>query len=283
MNLISIKNEGRFKILKFYEHIKEKIMDIEEFNIISGSKTSELNRAKSEYVLLRYKKSSHISKNNKKNKCISKNIANDIYAAACICEIRENQLIIKEAIEQIKIDIKTLNVSFNNKLKYDLHKDTIIDKLHKELQEYKNDIILQSINPIINDLIGMYDDFESSISSYKEKENSEVILNILTDFQLTVLEILEKHDVFAYKSPDTSFVSKRQQVIKTVKTDDPGKHHEVKQHLRIGFDRDGKVVRPERVEVFVYRPPEEKEKSLEDDIELDRNEENKHTEDIDHV
>lgn len=186
-------------------------------------------------------------------------------------QFQENDSFLEDTLSIIVSNIQILQDGFNTKIKYDLHKDEIIDNMHSELQKYKNDIILKSVNPIINDLIGLYDDFESSIIFYKGKKNSESIIIILKDFQLTVFDILEKHDVFAFKSLNTSFDSKLQQAMKIIETNDSKKNLTIKKHIRIGFKRYDKVIRPERVEVFKYRQTEKKKANISDEMGNDTN------------
>ncbi len=89
------------------------------------------------------------------------------------------------------------------------------------------------------------------------------------------MDILEKHDVYAFKSPNTSFDSKQQQAMKIIETDNSEQNLNVKKHLRLGFKRNDKVIRPERVEVFKYRPTEQKKVKLPDKIENDINNDKK--------
>jgi len=45
------------------------------------------------------------------------------------------------SLDLLVTKLYTLQAEFQSKLKYDQHKDKIIDDLHRELQEYKSDLI----------------------------------------------------------------------------------------------------------------------------------------------
>ncbi|HLC16368.1 MAG TPA: hypothetical protein VJL89_09095, partial [Thermodesulfovibrionia bacterium] len=46
--------------------------------------------------------------------------------------------LITTKLEDIQNNLDNLGQAFQNKLKYDEHKEKVIDRLHNELQEYKN-------------------------------------------------------------------------------------------------------------------------------------------------
>ena len=56
--------------------------------------------------------------------------------------------------------IEKLQDAFESKLMYDSHKEKIIDKLHTELEAYKNDIRKSILKPVLNDIILVVDNLE---------------------------------------------------------------------------------------------------------------------------
>ena len=56
-------------------------------------------------------------------------------------------------LDAIMGQLTALKEEFAGKLKYDTHKDEIIDKLHQELQEYKQDIVKKHILSIVLDVV----------------------------------------------------------------------------------------------------------------------------------
>ncbi len=56
-------------------------------------------------------------------------------------------------LNSIQGHLDRLEKEFQSKFKYDQHKEKIIDNLHKEVQEYKADLIKRLLQPIIMDII----------------------------------------------------------------------------------------------------------------------------------
>jgi molecular chaperone GrpE (heat shock protein) len=71
---------------------------------------------------------------------------------------------------------------FKAKLKYDAHKERIIDHLHQELQAYKNDIVKKHVQSLIMDLIKIIDDARKFTEHYRTKEPSLEDIAKLLDF-----------------------------------------------------------------------------------------------------
>ena len=69
--------------------------------------------------------------------------------------------------ETIQAQLVQLRDEFSGKIKYDEHKDEIIDKLHKELQEYKQDIVKKHILSIVLDVVKVADDIRKWITYFR--------------------------------------------------------------------------------------------------------------------
>ena len=65
---------------------------------------------------------------------------NDIKEELAKEDIKENSIDNSKILEEI---IK-LREDFNDKLKYDKHKEDMIDALHNQLQQYKDNLVLKS-------------------------------------------------------------------------------------------------------------------------------------------
>lgn len=155
-------------------------------------------------------------------------------------------------------EMKALQQAFNTKLKYDTHKQDIIDKLHAELQRYKGDLLAHLVQPVLYDLIGFYDDLGQVWSHYQAHEaklSPKESLKQIKRFQQFVLDILEKHNIWLYVNETATFDPKTQQAKHITKTQDPSLDRQVRESLRPGFRRGQHVMRPEVVDVFSYQRP----------------------------
>ena len=171
---------------------------------------------------------------------------------------------VKDAVEK---QIAALRASFESKLKYDKHKEEIIDRQHKELEGYRAGLVQKVSLQIANDIILLIDDTEKLSAFYEKAEYSEAnykkLLKIYMSFSEELRDILDKHDIFAFRcEPGSPFNAKRQRAMKTTETPDQSLDKTVKESLRWGFENEGKMIRNEMVNVYVYKeekavPPEE--------------------------
>jgi molecular chaperone GrpE (heat shock protein) len=61
-----------------------------------------------------------------------------------------------------------LESEFESKIKYDRHKEKIIDNLHKERQDYKNDLVKSLLRPMIMDIIHSIGGNTTLVNNLKE-------------------------------------------------------------------------------------------------------------------
>lgn len=150
-----------------------------------------------------------------------------------------------------------LKEEFQVKLKYDAHKEKIIDSLHRELQEYKSDLHKKLLQPVILDVIHIIDDLNKLVNNYRAKDKSELepakLLDLLESFSSDLEDLLYKQGVEAFNRHDPSFNPSCQRILKTLETEDKSKEKTVAQRIRKGYEWDGKVLRPETVSVYVYK------------------------------
>jgi len=161
-------------------------------------------------------------------------------------------------IDNIKKELQKINTNFEEKLFYDNHKEKQIDKLHSELQEYKNDLLHKMNRPFIIGLIYMYDDIDKTIERVSQNDmiETEKVLKILKGIKEDIEILLEENGIMKFSevlSENSKFNPSRQQVIKKSLTEDESKEGLVKQSIRSGFESDIKVVRKEKVEVYILQ------------------------------
>ena len=104
-------------------------------------------------------------------------------------------------IEIINIDkkIANLNELFLRKIQsVEFEKETT-DKLHKELQVYKNDMYFQLVKPIIMDLINIIESMRKGLENFSEKTEEEK-LKFLESYIEEIQIILENNDIEIYQT-----------------------------------------------------------------------------------
>ncbi|MFH1862706.1 MAG: nucleotide exchange factor GrpE [bacterium] len=161
-----------------------------------------------------------------------------------------------DSTAQILKTLVELKSSFDAKFKFDQYKENIINRLHAELQQYKDDLYSRILQPLLHDLIRLHDDLDSMIQFY-QTQSAETeparMFTLLQDFKQQVLDILEKHDVFTFTSLAEQFDPKTQQIVRTIPSPRKAQGGLIHRRLRTGFKRHERIIRPEGVEVVVYQ------------------------------
>lgn len=154
--------------------------------------------------------------------------------------------------------LKALQREFQNKIKYDAHKNKIIDDLHRELQGYKNDIINSQLNSFIMDIIQFIDNMRKLGRHYTDQPAEEVdpekLVDILDGIPADVEDLLARQGIFTFESEDERFDATRQRVLKRIETTDPSRDKMIAERIQPGYERDDKMIRPEIVSVYLYKP-----------------------------
>lgn len=169
-------------------------------------------------------------------------------------------------VKDIQGQIAALADDFRGKMKYDAHKNSVIDQLHAELQTYRNDLLRGLLRPVLMDIILLADDQRKLMASYCEKAPDELdpqkLLKLMADVPEALDEILYRQGIDTCKQSSEQFDPKTQKALKRIETDAPEKNRTVATRLRPGYVWDDQVLRPELVSVYVYRekpapePPE---------------------------
>ncbi|MGD6831902.1 nucleotide exchange factor GrpE [Sutcliffiella halmapala] len=148
---------------------------------------------------------------------------------------------------------KSLQESFSAKLKYDQHKESLIDSLHKEVQEYKQDLVKKTVMPMINDLIMVIDGIQKLTENHRASEdplNPEQLLNQMDMITEDIEEVLYRQGVEPYQQINNIFDPLKQKVHSTEMTTDSEKERKIAKRFRKGYEWDGKTIRKEFVSVY---------------------------------
>ncbi len=151
-----------------------------------------------------------------------------------------------------------LQATFERELRAEATRERVVDRLHAELQDYKQDFLLKVQRPIFIDLIQLHDDIGKMIEARGgtdfETDPGPGIRGILEPIQTAIEDILYRQGVEPFSLDGNEFDPRKQRAISTQPTDDPALNKRVAARLRKGFCSGEKLIRPEIVTVFTFRP-----------------------------
>ena len=178
---------------------------------------------------------------------------------------KDGNILTKEDIQEIaerftalEQQIVQLSTEFQSKLKYDTHKDKIIDNLHAELQSYKNGVLEKLLRPVFMDVIEVIDDIRRLIKDLKSKDevdNSEKLKKFFEAVPEDLEDLLYKHGVEVVQSKSTLFDPGVQKVVKVMPTEEASLDKSICERLKNGYTWEGKLLRHEVVNVWQFQKP----------------------------
>lgn len=158
--------------------------------------------------------------------------------------------------QQILDRITALSRDFETKIKYDLSKEKIIDRLHSDLQEQKKDFSFIILQPVLNDLIMLKDDLQKVEKHHRElpeeEQNFKSILKLFSTFQKDVEHILYRLGYESYTSEGEKFDAKRHRIMKKITVSEEEQDGLIVESLGTGFISEKRLLRPELVCVCKY-------------------------------
>lgn len=153
--------------------------------------------------------------------------------------------------------IEALAVLFDREIRAEATREKVVDRLHAELQEYKQDLLLSAMRPVFIDLIQLHDDVGKMAESLRSEDgvpfDAARAASHMKGIQQGIEDILYRQGIEPFQHESESFDARRQRAVATVATSDPDQARRVAERLRKGFVAGEKVIRPEVVSVFVHR------------------------------
>jgi molecular chaperone GrpE len=150
-----------------------------------------------------------------------------------------------------------LQTLFEREIRAEATREKVVDRLHAELQEYKQDLLLNVLRPVFVDLIQLHDDIGKMVAAQPAGVEGEVrrLLEIMQGYQQGIEDILYRQGVEPYLQDGDAFDPRRQRAVATVPTDDPGRVKTIAVRHRKGFQTQGgeRVIRPEIVSVYALK------------------------------
>lgn len=160
-----------------------------------------------------------------------------------------------------------LLVEFQGKLKYDAKKQEQIDRLYDENCVLKRGVIESFKKQLILGLIEKIDMAEKNLAGFRTipytEENYRTLISAAEElpkmFQETLIDLFGVH--FWRSDEGSAFEPSRQHILRTTSTSEKSKNKTLARSIRRGYQTEGgAILRPELVDVFLYREPEPSEK-----------------------
>ena len=163
-------------------------------------------------------------------------------------------------IENLNNKLDEMNEMFLKKIQSTSFEKEIADKLHNEIQEYRNDLHFQLIKPLILDLINMRESMKKGVKSFDKKTNEEK-LKLLQSYMEEIEIILDNNNIEIYETnidsrEDVNFDTKRQKIIKKIETSDEKLHGKIYKISSSGYMYSEKIISHEKVEDYIYKKDE---------------------------
>jgi molecular chaperone GrpE len=167
-----------------------------------------------------------------------------------------------EPLTTLLLDLKRsaerMESLFRHKIQLDAGREAMIDRLHAEIQEYKEDFVLKILKPLANGLINLHDDIGKHVAIARTKQgdpSAMAVADALASVQEDIEDTLERVGIESFVTEQPEFDPKRQKIVRTMATAEQSLDRTVGERLRKGFVYDGKIIRPELVNVYVAEAP----------------------------
>jgi molecular chaperone GrpE len=156
--------------------------------------------------------------------------------------------------EGLNRKLDALQTVFDREIRAEATREKVVDRLHAELQEYKQGLLLGILKPVFVDLIQLHDDMGKMTTAQGQAEGDIAnLLDLIRGFQQGIEDILYRQGVEPFSLEGDAFDPRRQRALSTVPTDSPERNKQVATRLRKGFQAGDKVIRPEMVTVYSYK------------------------------
>lgn len=161
-----------------------------------------------------------------------------------------------EKLDALQQAMQGLQECFDAKIAQDAHKNDLFDNMHKELTRYQNGAMDKIVDTIALDIIQLVDTTKGHFRVYEKKEPNEEnynrLLRIVKGIAEDLQDILYRQSIEAYRVEGHEVDVRRQKIIQTIPTDDQSKDNLVAVRAADGYEKDGKVLRAERIKIFKY-------------------------------
>lgn len=162
-----------------------------------------------------------------------------------------------KAVAEMQKEVQQLQRSFDAKIAYDSGKERIIDKLHGELQSYREGLHAKILRPVLTDMVRLHNDLSrvvrEAMTGAATTPSEEQLRHNVGAFLWVLEDMLLAQGVQAFETEGNQFVAGRQRVLGTKITEDVCLDGTVALYLRKGFTYEDRVLQPEWVYIYKYQ------------------------------
>ena len=173
-------------------------------------------------------------------------------------EIPVVQTELLEKLDAVQQALSELQQTFDDKIAEDTHKNGLFDNMHRELTRYQNGLMDKIVETMAMDIIQLVDSTKGHIRVYEKKEptedNYKRLFRVMKGIAEDLEDILYRQSIESYNVAGREVDVKRQRIIQTIPTDDKRKDNLVAVRAAEGYEKDGKIIRPERIKIYKYEP-----------------------------
>lgn len=158
-----------------------------------------------------------------------------------------------QQISELSSKMDALTELFKSKIETDEYKNHLFDEMHKKLAMYQDDALKSIIEPYISELITLVENvkqYERFTPEEATPENYAKLRKRFAAVREDIEDLLEEMDVSKYETDDLVPDTKRQKIIKTVRTDDASKNNTIESKLSDGYIYRNKIIKYEKVAVY---------------------------------
>jgi molecular chaperone GrpE len=165
--------------------------------------------------------------------------------------------------------LSELKGSIDRERRAEAAREKVVDRLHAELQEYKQDLLLSLLRPVFLDLIQLHDDVgkildaparhdstceeigaAQGVEASRPEGESDRLRKALDGVRRGIEDVLYRQGVEPYTTEGVAFDARRQRAVSTVPAEDPRQARAVAARVRCGFRSGERIIRPEIVTVY---------------------------------
>ena len=161
----------------------------------------------------------------------------------------------REAVAKLGEDLGKklagLQGQFDREVRAEANRERIVDRLHAELQEYKQDLLMKVQRPIFVDLIQLHDDVGKMAAALAPE--AQDFRATLESIQTALEDVMFRQGVEPFRVEGDVFDPRRQRAVTTATTSDPALAKTIAARIRPGFQAGERVVRPEVVSVYTFK------------------------------
>jgi|GEM_PF-3729897 len=161
-----------------------------------------------------------------------------------------------DKIEKLNSKFDGLERLFQSKIEHSEHERSIVDNMHRELQEHRNDMYSKLTGRVLADVIAMRNNIMKLLEACKSRPEGAKHITI-DEFEVCAIEvkdILENHGVVISSStPEIDdFSPGPQRATKKISTNIVQLNKKIAKSVSDGYSISGKTMYPEQVEVYIY-------------------------------